>query len=74
MKAMIGSKATVISVIVIALCAVIGGIAVNLFNIPFNIPDIYEQTHSSMHYVKNISGIVFGILIAYAFYNRYLKK
>lgn len=74
MKAMLGTRATVISVAIIALCAIAGGIIVNLFDIPFNIPQIYETAHHSMKYIKYISGAILGILIINALYNRWFKK
>ena len=74
MKSILGTKATVISVAVIGLCAVIGGIIVNLFDIPFELPQIYEQSKTYMVYVKLVSGIILGALVVNALYNRWCKK
>ena len=74
MKAMLGSKATLISVIVIGTCAIIGGIIVNIFDLPFTLPQIYETAKNHMIYVKTISGIILGGLVIYALYSRWFKK
>lgn len=74
MKAMLGTRATIISVTVIGLCAIAGGIIVNLLDIPFNIPQIYETAGCTMKYIKCISGIILGLLILNALYNRWFKK
>ena len=74
MKAILGGKATIISVIIIGLCAIAGGIIVNIFNIPFSLPEIYEGTKSHMIYVKTVSGILLGLLVLNALYNRWFKK
>lgn len=74
MKAILGSKATIISVAVIGLCAIAGGIIVNIFNIPFSLPDIYHKTATHMLYVRTVSGIVLGVLVINALYNKWFKK
>ena len=74
MKAMLGTKATVISVAVIGVIAVASGIIVNLFNIPFNTPEIYTSNSCCMFYIKNICGIVLGLLVINALYNKWFKK
>lgn len=74
MKAMLGSKATFISVAVIGFCAIAGGIIVNILDIPFKLPEIYAGAKSYMFYVKTVSGIVFGFLVINALYNKWFKK
>ena len=74
MKSMLGSKATIISVCTIGIMAIACGVIVNLFNIPFNIPEIYNNSTHHMLYVKNISGIILALLIINALYNRWFRK
>lgn len=73
MKNILGTKATVISVSLIGILAIIGGIIVNCCHILYN-TDIYTVTKPYMIYVKNISGIILGLLIINALYNRWFKK
>ena len=74
MKAMLGSKATIISVAVIGIIAIASGIIVNIFEIPFNLPEIYSTATPHMFYIKNICGIILGILVLNALYNRWFRK
>lgn len=74
MKAMLGTKATIISVTVIGIMAIIGGIIVNIFEIPYTLPQIYGTASCCMKYIRMASGIVLGVLVAYALYNRWFKK
>lgn len=74
MKVMLGTKATVISTAIIGILAIIGGIVVNIFKLPYTLPQIYESGNCCMQYVKLASGIILGLLVVYALYNRWFKK
>lgn len=74
MKSILGAKATIVSVAVIGLCAIAGGIIVNVFDLPFTLPQIYENAKEQISYIKIASGIILGCLVINALYNRWFKK
>ena len=63
MKSTLGTKATVIALGVIAFWAVAAGAAVNIFQLPFTLPETLNNVCCSVDYRKLFSGIIFALLM-----------
>ena len=74
MRQIIGTKAMLIAVGVIAFWAVTAGILVNIFNIPVDTVTSYGVSTGHGVILKNICGIILALLLCRAFAARFLDK
>ena len=79
MRSLVGSKATIISVIVIAFWGVVAGVLVNLCGIKIPQVEIFEHIHSSeccgvSWYLKIVATIIMALLMLYAVWVKLMQK
>ena len=73
MKSTLGTKATVISLAVVAFWAIAAGVVVNVFQLPFTLPADLGKTCCAVDCKKLVCGIILGLLILKALWERYKK-
>lgn len=79
MKSMLGNKATIFTMLVIAFWAIVAGVLVNLLGIEIPRTEIFSHSHGSgccsgMHELRIAASVVMAILMSRALFFKFLKK
>lgn len=79
MRSMLGNKATILSMIVIAFWAIVAGVLINLLGVEIPNSQIFNHVHESgccggNHYVKIAASIIMGLLMLNSLRLKYFSK